>query len=73
MARHEGDLRAADGQALSVDELLAILDEVAPPAQTKDRARACYLSSSEGWREAVKQLDGAFASVAMPLTGAKEE
>ena len=62
MARHDGNLRSASGEPLSLAELLLLLDG---GAQTDPRSRkdaiACYLSAGEGWREAVKQLGGAFA------------
>ncbi|HEX5258819.1 MAG TPA: hypothetical protein VFW35_08560 [Sphingomicrobium sp.] len=45
-----------------MNELLSLLG---PGADADDRSRddaiACYLSGSEGWREAMKMLGGAFA------------
>ncbi len=62
MARHEGDFRIDAEAPLSLDELLALLGSA---AHADDRARqdaiACYLSGSEGWRDAMKMLGGAFA------------
>jgi len=47
---------------LSLNELLALLGQ---GADADDRSRedaiACYLSGSEGWREAMKMLGGTFA------------
>jgi hypothetical protein len=55
---------------LSLDELLALLG---PDADADDRSRedaiACYLSGSDGWRDAMKMLGGAFAEES---TGLKE-
>lgn len=74
MALHDGDLRVRGGQPLDVEELLALLDSVASrPAQEREQARACYFSSSAGWRDAEKHLGGAFASELGALTAAKEE
>ena len=70
MARHEGDFRSRTPQPLSLDELLALLGD-APDIEglSREDAIACYLSGSEGWREAMKQLGGAFAE---RTTGLKE-
>jgi predicted trehalose synthase len=62
VARHDGDLRANAGAPLGIDELLALLgDDARLDAESRQHAIACYLSGSDGWREAVKQLRGAFA------------
>ena len=62
MARHEGDFRSSMHEPLSLDELLAMLgDGSAVEGVSRENAIACYLSASEGWREAMKQLGGAFA------------
>ena len=62
MARFERDFRNAAEAPLTLNELLELLGE---SGETDERARhdaiACYLSGSEGWREAVKALGGAFA------------
>jgi len=50
-----------------LNELIALLGENGD-AQSREDAIACYLSGSEGWREAVKQLGGAFAE---EITGLK--
>ena len=62
MARHEGDFEAAAETSLEMEELLRALAR-ADSASDRERqaAIACLLSASEGWREAVKQLRGAFA------------
>jgi len=62
LARHEKDFRVDAEAPLSLNELLALLGQ---GAGTDDRSRqdaiACYLSGSEGWREAMKMLGGTFA------------
>ncbi|MGH6659293.1 MAG: hypothetical protein ACREBM_06535 [Sphingomicrobium sp.] len=74
MARHEGDFRSANGKPLEIDELLALLDGNMPSeGPIRENARACYLSSGDGWREAVKHLGGAFADDIAALTEAKDE
>ena len=74
MARYEGDLRPANGQPLEIEELLDLLDRNSPSGEpVLDHARACYLSSGDGWREAVKQLGGAFAAEIGSLTPEKGE
>ena len=62
MARHERDFRIDAEAPLSLNELLALLGNGAEgePASRED-AIACYLSASEGWRDAMKKLGGAFA------------
>jgi hypothetical protein len=62
LARHEGDIRADAGEALSLHDLLDLLSASGEQdLRKRQEAIACYLSGSEGWREAVKQLGGAFA------------
>lgn len=74
LARHERDFSPAQGKPLELDELLSLLERKSPSREPEcEGARACYLSSSEGWREAVKHLGGAFADGLVPLTDAQEE
>jgi hypothetical protein len=74
VARYEADLRPANGQPLEIEELLALLDRNSSGRETSvDDARACYLSSGDGWREAVKRLGGAFAAEIGSLTPEKGE
>ena len=62
MARHEGDFRSEAKAPLSLDEFLALLgDGAAGDPRRREDAIACYLSGSDGWRDAVKLLGGAFA------------
>ena len=62
MARHEGDFKAAAETSLEMEELLRALAR-AESASDRERqaAIACLLSASEGWRDAVGRLGGAFA------------
>ena len=47
---------------LSLAELLALLgDDARTDARTREDAIACYLSGSDGWRDAVRMLGGTFA------------
>ena len=62
MARHEGDFRAEAQEPLSLNELIALLGNCADvDERSREDAIACYLSGSDGWREAVKLLAGTFA------------
>ncbi len=62
MARHEKEFRVDAEAPLNLNELLALLGQ---GAETGDRSRedaiACYLSRSEGWREAMRKFSGALA------------
>lgn len=63
MSRFEGKISASGAAPLGLAELLASL-ESQPVQDARDwrEAIACYLSASEGWRDASKRLGGAFAS-----------
>ena len=67
MARFERDFRGNAEAPLTLNELIELLGDKAD-ARSREDAIACYLSGSEGWREAVKQLGGAFAE---EITGLK--
>jgi hypothetical protein len=70
LARHERDFRTDAEAPLSLDELLALLGSGADAdARTREDAIACYLSGSEGWRDAMKVLGGTFAE---EVAGLKE-
>ncbi len=75
MARHDGDLTKGDFQPLPLEELLEMIGRPAPSSDSKSRqdARACYLSSSDGWAEAARHLGGAFAEEIAALTVPKGE
>ena len=63
MSQYERDFAAAGDAPLNTSELLALLTAVsAMPHSRRREAIACYLSASEGWHEALKALQGAFAS-----------
>jgi len=75
LARHEGDFEAAAETSLEMGELLRALGRTDSAADRERQAAiACLLSASEGWRDAVEQLGGAFAEVVRRrgLTGDKE-
>jgi hypothetical protein len=73
LARHEGDLRADAEEPLSLNELLALLADAKGEDGSREHVIACALSAGEGWREAVKQLGGAFADGAAGLRDRKAE
>lgn len=75
MARHEGEFEAVAETSLEMAELLRALGRTDSAADRERQAAiACLLSASEGWRDAVDQLGGAFAEVVRQrrLTGSKE-
>ena len=62
MARHERDFRVDAEAPLSLNELLALLGDGADSdSRSRQDAIACYLSGSDGWKDAVKALGGTFA------------
>jgi hypothetical protein len=62
LARFEGDFRVGAEATLSLNELLDLLAAVGEnDGRSREDAIACYLSGSDGWRDAVKFLGGAFA------------
>ena len=68
MAQHERDFRSGAEEPISLDELLALLSSGAgSDGFSREDAIACYLSAGEGWREAMKQVGGAFAEGAAGL------
>ncbi|HUP66993.1 MAG TPA: hypothetical protein VM145_02120 [Sphingomicrobium sp.] len=70
MARYERDFRGVAEEPLSLDQLLDLLANAeGGHERSREEAIACYLSGSDGWRDAVKVLDGAFAG---DKTGLKE-
>ena len=74
LARHEGDFRRHSGEPLSLDELLSLLgDKAADEERSREDAIACYLSASDGWREAMKLLGGTFAEHPGELRERKED
>jgi hypothetical protein len=74
LARHEGDFRASAQEPLSIAELLSLIGgDAGRGERSREDAIACYLSGSEGWREAVKLLGGTFADGAAGLRERKED
>jgi hypothetical protein len=68
LARYEGDFQAESDAPISLDELLALLGSSTDvDERSRQNAIACYLSGSEGWRDAMKMLGGTFAEEAAGL------
>ena len=62
LARFEGDLRSAADEPLTLAEFLDLLGrDLSADVRERQRAIACFLSGEDGWKEAVKQIGGAFA------------
>ena len=63
LSRYEGKFQGEAAQSLDVSLLLAELAGQQSQLSDRDRqaAIACYLSASEGWRNASQRLGGAFA------------
>ena len=67
MARFDGNLEAAGEARLDIDELLSVLSSSANLGrEERQDAIACFLSVSEGWKDARDTLKGAFARVPRP-------
>ena len=60
MSRFEGAFQAAEEASLDPGELFQALRDDDPGRRRRD-ALTCYLSASEGWKEAVRRVGGAFA------------
>jgi hypothetical protein len=74
LARHERDFRATADAPLSLNELLDLLESGTPgDGHSREHAIACYLSGSDGWRDAVKLLGGTFAGEATGLRERKAD
>jgi hypothetical protein len=74
LARHEGGFRGDAPKPLSLEEVLALLGNPAESAgRSREDAIACYLAGGEGWREAMKLLDGTFAAGAAGLRRRKDD
>ena len=75
MARFDGNLKAAGEAKLDVDELLSALSAASNLGrEERQDAIACFLSVSEGWKDARDSLKGTFVSIPRPtwLTGDKD-
>ena len=64
MARYDGELKAA--QEVGLSEAFPNRAAALSSDRLRQEAIACYLSAGEGWREALKLLDGAFAPEGPP-------
>jgi hypothetical protein len=69
LARHENEFDAGAEAPLSMEELLSLLGPGSGDNRTREEAIACFLSGSDGWRDAIRTLGGTFAGEA---TGLKE-
>ena len=75
LSRFEGDF-TADGDRLSLTELLGLIDESGAEGRMRKEAIARCLSAGDGWREAIEALGGSFSSAAaetVRLSGVKGE
>jgi hypothetical protein len=63
LAKHETDFEAAGEAQLTPRETLSLARTQGPtaPPPSREDALACFLSAAEGWDEAARRLDGAFA------------
>ncbi len=67
MARFDGNLKAAGEAKLDINELLSVLASTSNLGrEERQDAIACFLSVSEGWKDARSSLKGTFASVPRP-------
>ena len=74
MGRDGKDVRVGASEPLGLDELLALLDDPSmADAGSRDHAIACFLSGSDGWKNAVKTLGGTFAEGVTELRKRKED
>ncbi|MEO7787119.1 MAG: hypothetical protein ABIR77_04760 [Sphingomicrobium sp.] len=69
MSRFEGEFQPAGDGMIALPELLRVLADTALPERQRQAAIACYLSASDGWRDAGQLLGGAFADDARPADG----
>jgi hypothetical protein len=67
LSRYEGKFAGQAATSLDVSALIAELAGQQAQLSARDRqaAIACYLSASEGWRNASQRLGGAFAGEAL--------
>lgn len=65
MARFDGEFEKAGEASVDLAELMLVLSSAATSG-IRDRhdAMACFLSASEGWRDAKGTLKGTFAGLA---------
>jgi hypothetical protein len=65
-------LRASADEPLSLGELLELLS-ASGDGDARADAIACYLSASEGWHQAGRELGGAFAEAVQELRARKAD
>ena len=73
LARHESDFEAGAHAPLSMEELLSLLGSSSADQRSREEAIACFLSGSEGWRDAIRVLGGTFAGKATGLRERKAD
>jgi hypothetical protein len=67
LARFDGSLKAAGEARLDIDELLSALSAASNLGrEERQDAIACFLSVSEGWKDARASLKGTFANMPGP-------
>jgi len=67
LARFDGNLKAAGEAKLDVEELLSALSAASNLGrEERQDAIACFLSVSEGWKDARATLKGTFATMPGP-------
>ena len=73
LSRFEGKFQGEAAASLDVSRLISELAGQQSQLSDRDRqaAIACYLSASEGWRNASQRLGGAFAGRAFARRGTK--
>ena len=73
LSRYEGKFQGEAAETLDVSRLISELSGQQSQLSDRDRqiAIACYLSASEGWRNASQRLGGAFAGRAFARGGAQ--
>ena len=65
LARFEGDFDKAGEASVDLAELMLVLSSAATSGiRNRNDAMACFLSASEGWRDARGALKGTFGGVA---------
>ena len=69
MSRFEGEFVVAGDAVLDLPELMRLVADASDPVRQRQAAIACYLSASEGWRDAVEKLDGAFTGRVQEVPG----
>ncbi|MEO5640677.1 MAG: hypothetical protein ABIQ98_02800 [Sphingomicrobium sp.] len=73
MSAFEQKFQAVGNGALELPELLRLVAEAEANEPRRHAAIICYLSASEGWREAAQLLGGAFVVEAEQTLGDAEE